>query len=175
MGRKLSRIEIVVGVAAGLLILACTLFLIVDDSYADDYATAAIGIANSGKDSHAETKFVNAGHRDNLFLGLSYQFEVGGWVDIRGNGRKSSGYGAYQIGVETDGPTFARVMTGPALITTPDVYLGGAFQFTEDFFLGLRGDNRNTVGLLYKHISSAGIEQPNVGRDLAGVQVSIPF
>lgn len=137
--------------------------------------TAAVGIANSGKNSHAETKFLNVGNRGDLGLGLSYQLEAGGWVDIAGGGRSSSGYGAYQLGVETDGALFARVMAGPALITTPDAYLGGHFQMTEDFYIGLRGHNNNTIGILYKHFSSGGLEQPNVGRDLAGVSVSIPF
>lgn len=144
-------------------------------AHAEDYATAAVGIADSGKNSHAETKFVNVGHRADLPFGLTYQVEGGGWVDIAGGGRKSSGYGATQVGVQTDGPVVARVMTGPAIITSPDVYLGGNFQFTEDFYIGIKGPNQNTVGIMYKHFSSAGIEQPNVGRDLAGVQVGIPF
>ena len=172
---RLSRSEIGVCILAWIAIISCTIFLVIDDGYADEYMTAAVGVANSGKTSHAETKFANVGYRSYLGLGLSYQAEVGGWVDIAGEGRKSSGYGAYQLGVETDGPTFARVMAGPALISTPDSYLGGLLQFSEDFYIGLRGKNGNTVGILYKHISSAGIEQPNEGRDLAGFQVSIPF
>lgn len=167
--------EVTVCLLAGTAIVACTLLLLTDEGHADEYATAAVGIANSGKDSHAETKFVNVGHRSPLALGLTYQYELGGWVDIAGDGRKSSGYGAFQLGVETDGPVFARVMAGPALITSPDAYLGGVLNFTEDFFAGLHGPNGNSVGVLYKHISNAGLEPPNVGRDLAGVQISIPF
>lgn len=141
----------------------------------ETYATAAVGVANSGKNSHAETKFVNVGRRDQFAFGLTYQYEVGGWVDTAGDGRKSSGYGAYQLGVQTDGPVFARVMAGPALVTNPDSYLGGPVAFTEDFYFGLSGNNKNTVGVMYKHISNAGLEQPNIGRDLAGVQISIPW
>lgn len=172
---KMSISEILVAIIAGALISYCTIMLLTEDSYAEDYATAAVGVFNSGKNSHAETKFANLGHRGDLGLGLTYQLELGGWVDTTGHGRASSAYGAAQFGVETDGEVFARVMTGPALITNPDWYLGGPFAFTEDFYLGLRGRNGNSVGLLYKHISNAGIYNRNVGRDLAGVQVSIPF
>lgn len=172
---KTPWMEIIVRVLALTAIVSCTCYLVMEDGYADDYMTAAVGIANSGKDSHAETKFLNMGHRDYLGLGITHQYELGGWVDIAGRGRSSSGYAAYQLGVETDGSVFARVMAGPAVITTPDAYLGGYLAFTEDFYFGLRGSNNNTVGILYKHISNAGLFQPNVGRDIAGVQISIPF
>lgn len=142
---------------------------------ADDYASFMAGVFMSGEESLAETKFVNIGHRDDLAIGLSYQYEFGGWVDVAGKGRRSSAYVAYQVGVEAGESTLARVMVGPALITHPDVYLGGPFEFTEDFFLGLRGKNGNIVGVKYKHFSSGGLYQPNVGRDLLGVEASIKF
>lgn len=172
---KLSWSEVIVRVLIVAGVTAFTYLLITDDGYPEDYASFAVGVANSGKASLTETKLFNFGHRDKFLFGLSYQYEVGGWIDIAGQGRKGSGYGAYQIGVETDGPIFARVMVGPALITTPDAYLGGAFNFTEDFYLGLSGKNGNTIGVLYKHVSNAGLEPPNMGRDFAGVTVSIPF
>lgn len=175
MSSKYSWMIITLRIVAFLAIGVCTYFLIIDDSRADDYATAAIGVFNSGKDSHAECKFVNVGHREDIGFGLTEQYEVGGWTDSAGNGRSGSAYTAYQLGVQTDGPVYARVMTGPALITSPDSYLGGVFQFTEDFYIGLKGSNGNTVGIKYKHISSAGLEQPNVGRDFAGFEVGIPF
>lgn len=175
MKYRYSWSEIVVRVLAVTAIVSCTILLVTEDGHADEYMGAMIGIANSGKNSHAETKFVNVGHRDSFGFGLTYQYEFGGWVDIAGGGRSSSGYAAYQLGVETDGSVLARVMTGPAIITTPDSYLGGVFQFSEDFYIGLKGSNGNTVGILYKHFSSAGLETPNYGRDFAGFQVSIPF
>lgn len=151
------------------------LLLITSLAEADDYATVSLGVFNSAKQSHAESKFINVGHRENTILGLTYQYEAGGWTDVAGGGRGGSGYGAVQAGVQTNGPIYARVMTGPALITSPDSYLGGYLNFTEDFYIGLKGPNGNTVGVKYKHISNAGITQPNVGRDFAGVEVSIPW
>lgn len=155
--------------------ITLVLILITSVSKADDYMTAAVGVFNSGKDSHAESKFINVGHRDSTILGLTYQYEIGGWTDTASHSRSGSVYGALQAGVETDGLVFARVMTGPALITSPDSYLGGYLNFTEDFYIGLKGPNSNTVGIKYKHISNAGLTQPNLGRDFAGFEVSIPY
>ncbi len=145
-------------------------------AYADEvYTGAMVGVFNSGKKSLSETKFVNLGVRQDIIPGLVQQFEGGGWVDIAGDGRKDSLYGAYQLGVEASHIVTARVMAGPAIVTTPDAMLGGPFAFTEDFFLGIRGDEGATVGLKYKHISNAGLEPPNVGRDFMGVEAAIHF
>lgn len=159
-------------------ILGCTVCLILEkDSPADeDYMTGMLGVFNSAQKSKVETKFLNIGHRSDLGFGLSQQIEAGGWIDSAGGGRGSSGYGAYQIGVETDTEVQGRVMFGPAIITSPDIYLGGIFpQFTEDFYIGIKGHDGNTVGVKYKHISSAGLCSPNMGRDFAGVEIGIPF
>jgi hypothetical protein len=162
-----------------LAILAMVIFALAlifsEDGRPDSYMSGQVGIFNTGKQSISESKFVNVGYRDIWCCGISYQYEAGGWIDRAGNGRKNSGYGAFQMGVEAGDTTIARVMAGPALITTPDSYLGGAFQFTEDFFIGIRGNSRNTVGIKYKHFSSAGLEQPNVGRDYLGAEISIPW
>jgi hypothetical protein len=146
-------------------------------AHAESYMTGALGVANSGKDSLSESKFFNFGYRDDFGFGLTYQYEGGFWTDIAGNGRKGSAYAAYQLGVTVDNsPVVARVMAGPALISTPDAYLGGVFpQFTEDFYFGMKDHRGNGVGVKYKHISSAGIVQPNVGRDYLGLEVSIPW
>jgi hypothetical protein len=53
--------------------------------------------------------------------------------------------------------------------------LGGPFQFNHDFLLGVRGDNGALIGLDLKHMSSAGIEKPNVGRDFLLIHVELPF
>jgi len=158
----------------GLLALFCYVYaFLIYRANADDYVSLMLGTFNSAIESRVETKFANVGHRGDLGLGLSYQYEVGGWIDNTGNGRGSSGYGAYQIGVEAKGPLTARFMSGPSLITGPDIYLGGPFQFTEDLYLGIAGDNGNSVGLKYKHFSSAGFELPNIGRDFIGLEIGV--
>lgn len=159
--------------------LASILFLILGACHrarADSYTTAALGIFSSAKDSHAESKFFNMGYRDSLILDLSHQAEIGLWTDAAGHGRKGSGYVAYMIGVEVDNPAIlARFMAGPALITSPDAYLGGVPQFTEALSLGIRDRRGRSMSAKYQHFSSAGIFQPNVGRDFGGIEVSIPW
>lgn len=166
-----------IGIRIALLIaLVCTILLIFsDDSNADSYVSAMAGVFNSGKSSLSETKLINFGYRNELGFGFSYQFEGGGWADRVGQGRSSSGYVATQLGVQAGDSLISRLMIGPAIITSPDDYLGGYFQFTEDFFVGITGKSGNTVGVKYKHFSSAGIEMPNVGRDFFGFEASIPF
>lgn len=163
------RILIIVGVF-------CAIMLMLDDSQAGDtYVSGLLGVANTGKKSISESKLINVGYRQELGFGLTHQYELGGWEDHAGDGRKSSAYGAYQLGIQTSHYLVMRVMAGPALISTPDSYLGGNLQFTEDFYAGFQGDNFATIGVKYKHFSSGGLYQPNVGRDYMGAEVGIPF
>lgn len=138
------------------------------------YSTVAVGVFNSGKQSLSEEKFLNVGRRTNLGPFIQ-QVEVGGWTDRAGQGRSGSAYGAYQVGFEVHGPVLGRIATGPCFITAPDSYLGGVFQFTEDFYAGEEDTTGHSIGFLYKHISSAGIEQPNIGRDQMGFQIGLRF
>lgn len=173
-----SKLKQYILIRLGILIAVFYIFAIVAYKAAADevYSSAMIGVFNSGKNSLSETKLVSFGVRQDLFMGLVQQFEGGGWIDIAGHGRQSSPYAAYQVGVETSHVITARVMTGPCIIGSPDSYLGGVFpEFKEDFFLGIRGDNTNTVGVKYQHISNAGIFNPNVGRDFMGVEVGVSF
>lgn len=140
----------------------------------DVYMTGALGVFNSGKSSLSESKFANVGYRTSLGL-FKQQVEVGGWIDRVGQGRADSAYAAYQIGWEVDGPLIARIMTGPAMMTTPDVYLGGRFEFKEDLYLGEEDKAGRMIGVKYNHLSSAGIYTPNIGRDFMGLEIGMRF
>lgn len=157
--------------------LACTLALIMQDSYADDYADVSLGLFHNGSPGPANVKFGQIGHRDFIGFGLFNQYEGGGWVQTTNSeGKKSSAYVADQIGLQVDNGLVARIATGPSIISSPDSFLGGNFQFTEDLFLGLKdAGNGNTIGFKYKHFSSAGLEMPNQGRDFGGIEISFPF
>ena len=109
---------------------------------------------------------------------LLQQYEVGSWFDNSGiQGRRSSLMGGYSLGVNVNaGSMYAQALVGPALISSPDSNLGGNLQFNNDISIGLR-DLRTeaTIGLSYKHISSAGIAEPNRGRDFFMFRVGIPW
>lgn len=106
------------------------------------------------------------------------QLEAGGWFDNSGMaGRKSSALFSASIGIDVNaGVFFGQALVGPALITHPDSQLGGPFQFNNDFALGIQDSKTGArLGLNYKHDSSAGLEQPNQGRDLYLFRVSFPI
>jgi hypothetical protein len=172
-----------------LMILICVLFTLLlifnKGADADDvYIDASLGMFGNANPSPANVKFGQAGVRtplDRFFYDLVPNFynqiEGGGWVQTdRGDGRKSSGYIADQVGVQVENGLLFRIATGPSLISTPDSFLGGHFQFKEDLFVGLR-DQRNdvTMGFKYQHFSSAGFEMPNQGRDFGGIEVGFKF
>lgn len=104
--------------------------------------------------------------------------EGGFWVDNSDRpGATGSGFLQTSIGIEpTAGPIYANFFQGVALITHPDTVLGGNGQFVEDVGLGIRDQKTHeAIGIFYKHISSAGLERPNLGRDFIGLQISIPW
>ena len=143
---------------------------------AGTYIGYGLGIGHSAANGATETKVLNLGYRDDLFLGLSYQLETGYWNDIAGNGRKSAAWVGPSIGVEVNAyPLTLRQMIGPAFITATDSYLGGHFQFNNEIYDGLKDKQERSIGAAYKHFSSAGIYQPNVGRDMILIQVGIPW
>lgn len=106
-----------------------------------------------------------------------YQYEGGFWADNGGNGRKSGGLTGLSGGVNVSaGYVFLQALTGPAYLTTTDSILGGHLQFNNDLAIGVRDPKtRNSIGVAYKHISSAGLSEPNRGRDFIMFRVSVGF
>jgi hypothetical protein len=80
------------------------------------------------------------------------------------------------LGFDVENETFeASVFSGPTLITSPDIYLGGPLQFNESIYLGIKDKREESIGFAYNHFSSAGIEMPNIGRDFAGLEIKFKF
>lgn len=105
-----------------------------------------------------------------------FQTEGGFWIDNVGGGRKSASLLGTSLGVHVKaGYVFAQALTGPAVITDRDTILGGNLQINNDIAIGLVGEDGNTFGVAYKHISSAGLSSPNKGRDFIMFRVGIPF
>lgn len=154
------------------LFLCVLLSMVCVFAYAEDYGSAMLGVFHGAEKHPSEIKFMNIGHRDS-FQGLVAQYEIGGWVDSAGNGRKSSPYAAYQIGLQAVNQVVGRFMMGPAIVGITDNRLGAVFpQFTTDLYFGIEGEHGVNIGFKYKHISSAGLSSPNVGRDFMGIELS---
>jgi hypothetical protein len=145
-------------------------------AHAGSFFKYGLGVFGSAEYGAATVKYFGLGYEDRLLGPFIEQFEFGLFADTSGHDRKTSGFGFYSIGVETNPGYFViRSLFGIGAITSPDTMLGGHFQFTEDLFLGVRDDRGCMIGLNLKHISSAGLSQPNKGRDFLVIQVEIPW
>lgn len=154
------------------------LFVFSSFAKADTVAKYGIGVARSADGGYSTTKHLSLSRQSVAYGMFVQQIELGFWTDsARWQGRSGSVYGDYSVGLETQTVSgiYAQTLVGPALISSPDAYLGGYFQINTEATLGIRGENGISIGLLYKHLSSAGIYKPNVGRDFLLFRVGVPF
>ena len=143
---------------------------------AGTFGQYGLGIFGSAETGRGETKLFSLGYEDDWFGPFIYQYEGGVFADQGGGGRSSSGFGNISTGVEVNpGYLLLRSLWGVGGITSPDTQLGGIFQFNQDLLLGVKDNKGNIIGLDYKHISSAGLESPNRGRDFILIHVEIPW
>jgi hypothetical protein len=170
---KMSLTEKLVAIIAGAIIVACTVMLVTEDSYADDLVLdGGVGVFNSAKKGLSETKMLTLGLQGDLIGPLKDRAVIGGWLDNGGYYRSNSAVIGGQLGFEVsrDG-LVAGIFAGPALISNPDILLGGPFQFMDDLHLGIQDRNGYYIGVMYRHLSSAGLETPNIGRDIVGIEL----
>lgn len=156
--------------------LAILLFFVSSQAYSEEiFFGYGLGIFNSAKNIPAEVKTINLGYRVELYSGIYWQFKGGYWKDASDDyNRKSSLYLSTGPTMLVDlKPIEVRTGLGLATISVPDSYLGDIFpQFNEELYLGVRDKNGNGIGIKYEHISSAGIVQPNIGRDFVILEIS---
>ena len=135
------------------------------------------GVLRSADQYFTQVKYLALSAQWPLWKSLKHQFEMGAYLDTQKQlGRKSAYYAAYQVGPHMSlGYFYAEMLTGVGFISHPDTILGGPFQFFHDLGVGLRDEDGFGIGVGYKHISSAGLETPNLGRDLIYLKVTIPF
>lgn len=144
---------------------------------ADQFVTdVGLGAFGSKGDTPVQDKFAKVGIQEDVWFPLKQRFNLGGWSDLRGNGYDSSAFLGYQLGFEVTNQVFQMsVWSGPSVITNPDSALGGPLQFNETVFFGIVDKDKNAIGIAYNHLSSAGIYDPNQGRDYIGMEISFPF
>jgi hypothetical protein len=147
--------------------------------HADLAIKYGLGVAQSAKDSNSETKVISIAYQEQIAF-LEYlikQYEVGAYIDSRQDlGRRSSGFATASLGVHVNAAgTYCQALWGVGGITNVDSYLGGNFQFNQDLSVGFRDNNGAMIGVNYKHISSAGLYMPNVGRDFLMIKMSVPW
>jgi len=163
------------------LLLLCALLPSV--SFANDYDLGegtffkyGVGRKTPDQLGVSQVKTFSVGRQSSLLYILDQKWEVGMWSDTVGNGRKSSGFGGWSMGIEPKlGSFYIHSFWGVIGITTTDTMLSTNLQFMQDLGVGLRDARGVGIGAGYKHISNAGIKQPNRGRDFFFVQLQIPL
>lgn len=155
-----------------LLILLTVLFSF--SSLAKDLSLKyGLGI-NNHQNQITDVKLIALSIDQDIFGILREKYEAGLYVDnTRVNSRV--GYLAYMIGVEPRvGQAYFNGTSGLGMMSGTDKRLGSAFQFFHEFGFGVIDKNdRTRMGVYYKHISNAGITQPNMGRDFIGIQMGV--
>lgn len=147
-------------------------------SYGDEiFMSYGLGVFKSAENTISETKVVNLGYRKTLLSPWNLELKTGGWFDGSNNPlRHSSLYAsAGPQYVITNGAFVLRNGIGFGFITSPDMYLGGYFQFNPQLYLGYCDKDRACIGLNFNHFSSGGLSQPNIGRDSLSIELGQHF
>jgi len=120
-----------------------------------------------------EAEFISFGVQKRIFSTLYRQTEGGFWID---RNRGNSGFGVLSLGIHVDNELFyGETMHGIGLISRKDKLLGGHFQFFHDVGTGIVSRNGSTFGIQIKHISSAGINTPNIGRNFISIKAGFTY
>lgn len=156
-------------------IFTCTLFLLTllsTKSLADEY-NFRYGISTPR--SPSQSKVFGLGYYDHLVYGFHYTLQAD-LINTPANTKSNTSFIAGPgLGLSVEGEkAFARVTWGPSYLSQKDQDLGGHFQFMQDLVIGVQ-DYYNIIGVGYKHISSAGIEKPNHGKDFLYIIIGVKF
>lgn len=165
--------ENLVSFLLGFLIAYCTALLLMSDGQAGELVLdGGVGVFNSGKTSLSETKMLTLGVQEGVTGPLQARLVGGGWIDNAGGGKGGSALASGQLGFEVNNNgTVFGIFSGPTVISSPDVLLGGRFQFMDDIHLGIQDKQGNYEGVMYRHLSSAGIYPVNIGRDVIALEL----
>lgn len=145
--------------------LGLAVALLSQAALADVSLSVGVGKGIMGDPGTPFERMVGLGYQYNLAPELYIRPEGTYFLDISGQGR-SSLVGAALLGVKaksTVGPEL-HFAIGPAYLQNPDSVLGGHFQFKLEFGAGIASDSVY-LGVAWVHMSSAGLEMPNHGRD----------
>lgn len=157
-------------------LLSLTLMFLSVNCWAQDdqiIIDGGVGVFHSADKGLSETKMLTLGVQEDLWYALKMRGTGGGWIDNAGNGRTGSALVSGQLGYEVNSNGLVgSVFCGPTLISHPDQQLlGGYFEFMEDLHLGIQDEHGSYIGIMYRHISDAGLTSVNIGRDIIGLEI----
>lgn len=121
----------------------------------------------------SESPMLSISSSSELHGPFHHKLELGGYLELPSNTRSSSAFASYELGIRVNTPyMYAESLHGLGLITNHDELLGGRFQFFHDLSMGLR-NSYSHIGIGIKHISSAGIHKPNIGRNYIFIRMGV--
>jgi len=135
---------------------------------AEDNTTirAGFGAGHSDKSAIYSVGYEERNVRDVLM----YKLDLGAWTS--GTRGKSSPFVSGLVGVRLGSVAdfYAQGLVGIAIVGNTDELLGSNFQFTEEAAVGYK-----SVSVGYKHVSSANLGDPNLGRDYWFCELKFPL
>jgi hypothetical protein len=104
-----------------------------------------------------------------------FQFGLGGWSHDGLSGyTKPSLYVYGGAGIEpTANKNYLNYVIGPSLISSPDSYLSSYYQFFQETGMGVRDVYDTRIGIVFKHLSNAGLKKPNAGRNFLTIRAQV--
>jgi hypothetical protein len=131
---------------------------------------------NKHQRSLTEVKLITLQMKNNLIKETIQQtFEVGYYADNTAVSRNNA-FIDYMLGVEAKSKSmFISGNSGIGFLSKTDPLLSTSFQFIHELTFGMyeyNETNKSKIGLSYRHISNAGIKQPNFGRDFIAIKFS---
>ena len=136
---------------------------------------ARFGVGLGSGMHFGSVKYLEAGVSGSVIGPWVYTLAVGGIFDPR-PGYASTPLLAGTTGVRASyGPLMASTEWGLAAIGKTDLALSTYYQFTNLSQIAITDQNGHFVGAFYRHLSNAGIKQPNLGRDMLGAVIGVSF
>lgn len=121
-------------------------------------------------------KLISLGFTGDLTRVFKYRFEGGLFALNDAGPNTRTWFTGVSLGTGVTGDWYyARVFTGPALVSRTDDHLNTPLEFNTDIEVGLRDKTGVELGLGYKHMSNGGITNPNLGQDFMYLGVKLPL
>lgn len=121
-------------------------------------------------------KFAAIGYQNHIKNTIfDYQIEGGYFADATKGILQQTLFAGPSIGlsIENSGH-YTKVFFGPSIVSHTDERLSIPFEFNADFEFGFQDSRGVGMGIGFKHMSSAGLGSPNLGRDFLYLQISLP-
>lgn len=158
-------------------LIALWLFLLMPSwVYAGNYDSVYLKLGGAlNQPTLLTNKLVSFGIQHEAFWVFDYQIESGAFTDTQNVYISPTFFLGPSIGVSIVRSAFyVKVFFGPALVSHTDEHLSTPYEFHTDLQLGFKDYRGVGIGLGYKHLSNAGIQGPNIGRDFLYFQISLP-